>query len=232
MPARNAIDTIGPLIAAVTGIREELQLYLHGEQVNPEDLALADELSDAPAEPAHNWSPTRASEEGRSRHLKLGELRIRLIPLLARIEGALRELSATVPGTKGARRQLENLPLITDTQDATWPQVIPQLDVILELLRQTDAMRQAADFAPRKGRKLSTRLASEPAQLRTVERIIALASERISHKEICDRLDIERLPVPQNVKWAHLTWSAAQGDPKSRDAVRTWISKRRKFLQD
>ena len=74
---------------------------------------------------------------------------------------------------------------------------------------------------PTKGQHRS--INPELAALRAI--VLKLHEERLSHEDICRRLDSYKHPRPPQSKWSHLSWHQAYMSPQFGPSVRTWISK-------
>jgi hypothetical protein len=225
----NPGSTLHDLGEAAAKIRDEIRGYLAAENLTPDDREEAQEYEEA----VGRWDLPFSTFENTLRDVKLRRCRKRLFPLMGRIHARLLQLVPEFPPLAAFLQQLEQLPVVTDHEHAGhWRQVAQQLDIIVQLLHDAEIICRANVYArpgPGASQPHSSKGKLTKEDRNTIRRIQELATElgggHPPHKEICDRLDAEKRPLPSSVRWPQRSWCAAYNDAKLQAAVRTWISK-------
>jgi len=94
------------------------------------------------------------------------------------------------------------------------------------LLRLRNPNRDDAVTPPRTGRRnASSARSRDQALVDLCAEVRSMKAEGLSQLQMCERLDANNWPRPENAKWRHLTWRKAFRSEKYGRPVKVWLSK-------
>jgi hypothetical protein len=121
--------------------------------------------------------------------------------------------------------RIKRLPL-AEPLDLPARELAELLEDQLAVLRRWSEAEESETNAPEDGPSSPARRHRSDDRVRQelIREILRCKEVKLSHLEICKRLDTKKFDTPKQTKWSHLTWVAAYKDKTFRASVQKWLS--------